>query len=99
MVEMLAKGELDREAVRTYLYLPIIIFIGEVYRKKYGGSIVNGEKGRLNPSFFKCVNGEEINNHLAVYMKFQSSSVFLNEVGMLSIVYEELVSNCKRGDD
>ncbi|SER38746.1 hypothetical protein [Neolewinella agarilytica] len=95
LVDKLSNSSITRKEVQEELYLPIIIFISEVYRENYGGELVSSEKNRLNPSCFRCSNGKDALWFLAVYMDFQASLAFLGEKGYVEFIYSELKTECK----
>ena len=95
LVDKISKGAISRQAINEELYISIIVFISQVYRRNYGGKLINLEKNELNPTHFKCSNGKMSSSYLALYMDLQQSSSFLQQEGYIEFIYSELVTDCE----
>lgn len=98
LVEKLRDGSISQEIINDKLFLPIITFIGEVYKRNYGGELINSGKDDFSPSSFRCRNGNLTSDYLALYMQYQNDLRFLTHHGFLVLVYRELVIGCRSRD-
>ena len=92
--ERLADESILPQSLSESIYLPLCIYIGEVYRKKHGGEWLSIDDKTLNPSGFICGNEYVATDFLAYYMQEVRENVYETPNVELMHIFYNLESDC-----
>jgi hypothetical protein len=91
---MYSSGRISRKTLTEDIYLPLLLFIGEVYKAENGGHWVFHKFEKSLPVGYSCSSSGIASDFLAVYMsvihEFAPESGYIH----LKFAYDELASEC-----